>query len=345
MSDRQFTAQDVTVAIPTFGRDQVLLDTIHACLRQEAPAGEVLIVDQTPVHDRATEEALSSLRDSGRIRWERMTTASQPAAMNTALRVAANPLLLFLDDDIEPGAGFISAHAQAHNDFDAWVVVGQIIQPWQTPSDVVWNPSSQSLKADFDFPFHSTHACWLQNAMSGHMSVRHEQAMRIGGFDENFKGAAYRFDTEFAKRVIRSGGRIRFCPEASIRHLRVERGGTRIRGNHLASPSPHHGVGDYYYAMLQGWSPETVRYMSRRAVREVATRFHLRHPWYMPVKLVGEARAFLWALELKRQGPALIHASNTAAADVSGSVDVQPTVLSRAPALPMCASESQGQKA
>jgi GT2 family glycosyltransferase len=339
MSDRFFTAQDVTVAIPTFGRDQVLLDTIHGCLRQDAPPGEVVVVDQTPVHDQATEAALNSMRDSGRIRWERMSTASQPAAMNCALRVAAKPLILFLDDDIEAGAGFISAHAKAHSEFDAWVVVGQIIQPWQQPSDIVPSPSSQSLTMDFEFPFHCTRGCWLQNAMSGHMSVRRQQVMAIGGFDENFKGAAYRFDTEFARRVIRAGGRIRFCPEASIQHLRVARGGTRIQGNHLASASPHHGVGDYYYAMLHGWSPESVRYMSRRAVREVATRFHLRHPWYIPVKLLGEARAFLWALDLKRQGQALLCPSSTAADDESRIPGGQPAAKSSAPALPVFASQ------
>lgn len=139
--------------------------------------------------------------------------------------------------------------------------------------------------------------------MSGHMSVERELSVEIGGFDENFQGAAYRFDTEFARRAIRHGARVRFCPEASLRHLRAERGGTRVHGNHLASADPIHGVGDYYFALLHGWNPSTAWYMARRMVREVATRFHLRHPWFIPVKLVGEVRAFLWALKLKRQGP------------------------------------------
>jgi GT2 family glycosyltransferase len=173
------------------------------------------------------------------------------------------------------------------------------------------------MTADLDFPFNGTHGCWLQNVMAGHMSVRRSKALCIGGFDKNFQGVAYRFETEFAQRINRSGGRIRFCPEASIKHLRAARGGTRIHGNHLVSASPTHGVGDYYYALLHGWNSESVRYMSRRVVSEVVTRFHARHPWYIPVKLLGEARAFVWAMKLKRQGQALLSSPHSAAIDAA----------------------------
>ncbi len=38
---------------------------------------------------------------------------------------------------------------------------------------------------------------------------------------------------------------------------------------------------------------EAWKYSVSRVFREVRTRFHLTHPWWIPVKLVGEARA-LW---------------------------------------------------
>jgi GT2 family glycosyltransferase len=306
MSDvRSYTTADVAIAIPTYGRDQVLVDTIAACLAEAEAPGEVLVIDQSPTHEPEAEATLAGWHAAGTIRWERLTVASQPGAMNHALRVTSKPLLLFLDDDIVPRPGFVAAHVAAHNEFERCVVVGQIVQPWQEPADVAPPPSPSPLKADFEFPFHSTRGVWMQNAMSGHMSVAHDLAVELGGFDENFQGAAYRFDTEFARRAIRNGARVRFCPEASLRHLRAARGGTRIHGNHLASADPIHGVGDYYFALLYGWNASTVGYMSRRMVREVATKFHLRHPWYIPVKLIGEVRAFLWALQLKSRGQKL----------------------------------------
>ena len=216
-----------------------------------------------------------------------------------------------------------SGHVQAHNEYDSAVVVGQIVQPWQEPCDVSPPPAPSSLLVDFDFPFHTTQSCWVQNAMAGNMSVRRDQTIQIGGFDENFRGVAFRFETEFARRVIRHGSRIRFCPTASIRHLRAVRGGTRLYGNHLTSADPRHGVGDYYFAMRAGWTAESVRYMVRRMAREIATKFHLWHPWYIPLKLIGEVRAFCWAFRLQRGGPALLpHASEAPPAATTNVCDI-----------------------
>ncbi len=52
------------------------------------------------------------------------------------LKRASKPLVLFLDDDILAAPGFVAAHAAAHNRDERWIVVGQIIQPWQQPADV-----------------------------------------------------------------------------------------------------------------------------------------------------------------------------------------------------------------
>lgn len=303
-----FRASDVAIAIPTYGRDDVLVETIRSCLKQTEPAGELLVLDQTPQHTPEAESVLTEWNQAGVIRWERLTKASQPAAMNHALEIASKPLVLFLDDDIVAAPGFVAAHAAAHDPHARLlIVVGQIIQPWQRPTDVDVVPAKAgALKADFEFPFHSTRKQRIQNVMSGHMSVRREAAIELGGFDENFYGAAYRFDTEFGRRVLRAGGEIVFDPAASIDHLRAERGGTRIQGNHLASASPNHGVGDYYFALLHGCRGDVAWYCSRRMIREVCTKFHLKHPWYIPVKLVGEVRAFLWACQLVQRGPALL---------------------------------------
>lgn len=297
---------DVSIAIPTFGREEVLLETIRFCLKQAPAAGEILVIDQTVSHAESTERALADWDQSGSIRWMRLKHPSIPAAMNQALLHATRPLVLFLDDDIVPAEKMVAAHAAAHGAPEVAVVVGQIIQPWQQPADLVAPRSRDRLRADFDFPFHSTGRAELQNAMAGHMSVVREWAVEVGGFDENFRGAAYRFETEFARRMYRAGGKTVFEPAASIRHLRAERGGTRVYGDHLASASPIHGVGDYYFALQQGVDLDSARYIGRRMLREICTRFHLRHPWYIPIKFVGEVRALCWAWQMRRSGPSFI---------------------------------------
>src|ERR1041385_2066784 len=79
--------------------------------------------------------------------------------------------------------------------------------------------------------------------------VTRSRCVELGGFDENFVGAAYRFETDFALRVAAAGGRIWFEPHASIDHLKLSTGGLRSYGDHRTSASPFHSAGDYYFAL------------------------------------------------------------------------------------------------
>jgi len=299
----------VSVVIPTYRRERVLIDTLRAILEQ-GEAGEVLVVDQTESHDPETLRALTEWEAGGRVRVIPLPTPGTVTAMNKGLRLARGSIVLFLDDDIQPGAGLVAAHARAHAEFaDAWAVAGQVLQPGENPTAGTGASRSKcattdSLTRDFDFRFSSDTAGWVSHVMAGNLSVKREQVLAIGGFDENFiPPVAFRFETEFARRILRHGGKIRFEPSASIRHLRAAAGGTRVKGSHLTSASPVHGVGDYYYALCCGRGIERVLYMARRPFREVRTRFHLVHPWWIPVKLVGECRALRLAMALYRRGP------------------------------------------
>lgn len=295
----------ISVVIPTFQRESVLVATIRSLLAFDPPAAEVLVVDQTPTHESETHEALMALESEGRIRWIRLSQPSIPRAMNEGLLAANSEVVLFLDDDIVPDSGLLTAHLAAYRSRMVTAVVGQVLQPGEEPTDAVVDRRGSGLQADLQFPFNSTSPAPVRNAMAGNLSVRRRFACDIGGFDENFVGVAYRFETEFARRVWRCEGQVLFEPSARIRHLRAERGGTRSHGPHHTSASPAHGVGDYYFALKEGAGWQRVAYMSSRLVREVCTRFHLSHPWWIPVKFIGEVRALimalrLWSLKLKQ---------------------------------------------
>lgn len=297
-------ALSISAVIPTYCRDAVLTQTLRHLFSCEPPPDAILVVDQTGRHDDETQTALNEWQAAGRIQWIHLEQPSITRAMNTGLKAARTELVLFLDDDIVPTPTLFRAHQLAHNSDDQILaVVGQVLQPGEVPRDIVRPSANGGLLADLDFPFCSVRRDWVQNVMAGNLSVNRREAIRIGGFDENFEGAAYRFETEFARRVVQSGAKVLFEPEAGIRHLRVATGGTRVKGSHLTSMSPHHGVGDYYFAMRCGGSASAVRYMVQRPFREVATRFHLTHPWWVLPKLVGEVRAFFSALHKFASGP------------------------------------------
>jgi GT2 family glycosyltransferase len=282
----------ITVAIPTYNRGAIAAETARRLL--DAGAGEIVIVDQTP----EAHPDLVALHEARHIRLIRLDAPSIPRAMNVALLAARTPLVLFLDDDIEPTAALLAAHERAHAGADVWAVVGQILQPGQSPQH---HPRPAD---DLEFRFNHDAACDLANVMAGNLSVKRERALAAGGFDENFTGAGYRFESDFALRLIAAGGRIRFEPAATLRHLKLASGGLRSYGDHRTSPSPAHSTGDYYFAIHH--RPPLWRYALRRMRKNIFTRFHATHLWTIPGKLVGELRGLMLARRMARRGRRLI---------------------------------------
>lgn len=289
----------VSIVIPTYGREQVLVDTIRALLEGPALALEIVVMDQTPVHEPGTARALEAWQIAGLVRVIRLSEPGVVMAMNRGLGEARAPLVLFLDDDIIPDPHLVEHHCQAHRaNPRVWAVVGRVIQPGG-PAHRRSSKRHGGLRKDLDFRFDGSEPAWVENVMAGNLSVKRDQALAAGGFDLNFvPPVSYRFETEFARRLIAGGGQILFEPRAAVQHLRAARGGTRSIGSHLNSVSPLHGVGDYYYALRHGVGRDRFWYMATRPFREVCTRYHLKRPWYIPVKFTGELRALAMALRL-----------------------------------------------
>lgn len=297
--DDPLNTPGLTVVIPTYGRDEVLLATIDALHRLDRPPDEILILDQTQRHAVAVEEALAALDRSGAITWLRLPKPSIPGAMNRGLLAAHHELVLFLDDDILPHGELIGAHLAAHRvDANAALLVaGQVLQPGEAPA-----PLSGS-----NFAFRSSIPQEIVEVMAGNLSVTRSFALSIGGFDEQFVGAAYRFEADFAARARNAGAHIKFVPNASIFHLREGKGGTRSFGSHLTTIRPAHAVGEYYY-LLRHHPPGALRRFLGRPIRAVTTRHHLRHPWWIPVTLLAELSGMAWAAILAVRGPRLASA-------------------------------------
>jgi GT2 family glycosyltransferase len=287
----------LTVAIPSYGRDEVLIDTVAALLALDPPPWELLLVDQTPRHDPAAETQLSSWQREGRLRWLRLPQPSITAAMNRALQDARGERVLFLDDDILPDPDLLAAHVRAGAAHPEAMVAGRILQPWHRGSpDLEGGP----------FLFNSLEPRTLKEFMGGNVCLPRRQALALGGFDTNFVRVAYRFEAEFAHRWRQAGLTIRYAPDALIHHLKAERGGTRSYGEHLTTLRPDHAVGRYYFRLRTQPLPKALIGSCGDLLRSIRTRHHLRHPWWIPLTLLAEARGLLWALRLHQRGPGVL---------------------------------------
>jgi GT2 family glycosyltransferase len=260
---------------------------------------ELLVVDQTAEHAPSIGTELARLHAAGSLRWIRRDEPSIPAAMNAGLLQSRGEAVLFLDDDIEPMPGLLDHHRGAHAQRQAALVAGRVIQPWNSPEPEAPAPSAP-------FSFNSDQPRFIEEFMAGNCSVNRDAALATGGFDENFVGAAYRFERDFADRLLAAGHRIRYVPGAAIRHLKVPSGGTRSFGHHLRTFRPHHSVGEYYYLLMSKRPGGTIRDVLQRPFRAIATRHHARKPWFIPLTLIAEISGLIWALWLAARGRRLL---------------------------------------
>lgn len=294
-------ATTLSVVIPTYRRERVLIETIDALRALPVAPDEILIVDQTERHEAATVAALDERVACGAVRCLHLATPSIPRAMNQGLLHARGEVVLFLDDDLLPDAQLIAAHRAAHAAHPGALIAGRVLQPWHEGKAV----------ADTPFSFACTVPQDVTEFMGGNFSVARAAALALGGFDENFVKVAYRFEAEFAHRWRAAGHTIRFEPLATIHHLKVAAGGTRAHGLLLTTMAPAHSVGTYYFALRTMAPLRCLAEYLWRPFRSVATRHHLRRPWWIIPSFIAELRGAAWALRLNRHGPRLLVGSAT----------------------------------
>ena len=296
----------VSVIIPTYRREAVLIDTIDQLLALAHKAREIIIVDQTLTHNPKTREALESLHNTHQIHWLRLKTPSIPQAMNHGLSYASGDVVLFLDDDIRVSPDLVYQHGKQYQQSQVSAVAGRVIQPWHGKLPSKYDFESDRSDDPDAFTFNSTTKREISRFMAGNVSFRTKALIEVGGFDENFVKVAFRFEAECASRFVSAGFRIFYHPEAVIDHLKVTDGGTRTFGEHFRTIKPGHSVGRYYYLlMVKNQKNRWVRFFTY-PFRTSITRFHLKHPWWIPMTIVSELAGLVWALWLSAKGQKLV---------------------------------------
>lgn len=229
----------VSVIIPTYRREAELCHTLQQLLDQDYPPDEILVIDQTPQHEPATEAFLNQLAVAGTIRLIHQQMPSASRARNCGIVEAAGEILLFLDDDILIEKDFIRAHLTNFRDPSVAAVTGAI-----------WSERGQPLPLIYELPAITQQQPlgWMQVPanlairtekillLSGNCSVRRSVARRVGGFDENYGRYDYHADYDFGWRIHLAGGKILHEPRAGIHHLAAPRGGCRVERRRRSVP-------------------------------------------------------------------------------------------------------------
>lgn len=216
----------ITVAVCTHNRAGRLSETLEPMLRMEVPGWldwELLVVDNGSTDDTRRAVRRFAATSDGRVRyfWEPRLGLSR--ARNAAVGAARGEIVAFTDDDVIPEANWLAALAEAFRDHDCAGAGGRVLARWEFEPPDWWEATAHELDAaivSFD-PGGGPRE--LDMAPFGaNMAFRREMFDRHGGFrtDLGRRGSQLMSgeDTEFGRRLLEAGERIRYVPEATVHH-------------------------------------------------------------------------------------------------------------------------------
>lgn len=217
---------DICVAIPTYMREQVLLDTINDVLSQSHKNLELVVVDQSPSHNESTAIALTKISDP-RFRYFKAAPPSLPAARNFTLKVARAPIVLFLDDDVQLDPDIVKYHLAAFKkDPSISAVGGRVLQKGFPIKKDVLRFDEHAISHGV---FTATKPAYTNAFPGGNHSLKVTDALKVGGFDTRYYWNAFREESDMSLKMVRNGMKIYYEPKAMLLHLAAPSGGTRTK--------------------------------------------------------------------------------------------------------------------
>lgn len=224
----------ISVVIATYGREELLRDTIADVLKQDYPLYEVIVVDQTSVHQPETQAFLDERSREGKIRLFQPKWASLPGARNFAVRRAKGEIVLFIDDDVQLQPGFLQAHAKNYDRSEVGAVAGRVydrmkLADFESGLEIGDLPPEALDPGIAWYHINLVHTVKPQRVLSArgcNMSYRRDIFTQHGiWFDERFQGSAVREESDFCLHLRQTGLIVWYDPEASLVHLGEETGG------------------------------------------------------------------------------------------------------------------------
>ncbi|MEA5578976.1 hormogonium polysaccharide biosynthesis glycosyltransferase HpsN [Anabaena sp. UHCC 0451] len=225
----------ISVVIPTYRREKLLRDSIIDVLKQDYPHFEVLVVDQTQIHEPETQAFLEEMAASGKIKLFKLDWASLPGARNYAVRRSSGEIILFIDDDVQLTPGFLATHVKNYvENPEIGAVAGRVFDRMKL------GDSGGKLEIEYLPPeamdpgiawyhidlVHTTKPQQVLTARGCNMSFRRDVFTKYKvKFDERFRGSAVREESDFCLRFRQTGYKIWYDPEAYLVHLGEETGG------------------------------------------------------------------------------------------------------------------------
>jgi GT2 family glycosyltransferase len=225
----------VSVLIPTWGRSKELISLLSHLTRQSVIPKEIIVVDQ---NDPEIGEVSQYLKTIPYAKHFKSVPKGLVAAYNLCAKKADGDILLFVDDDVSPPNDLIERHLANYIEDTAGAVggvAGRVRNAFGDTEarDIIETGKYHKWSGAQTSCFNGLSRVDCEFAQGANMSYRKSVFEKLGGFDSQFQGNGYFFETDFGLRLIKQGYKMIFDPQADVYHLMAESGGARIKDKAL----------------------------------------------------------------------------------------------------------------
>ncbi|HTU71859.1 MAG TPA: glycosyltransferase family A protein [Candidatus Baltobacteraceae bacterium] len=206
---------EISVVVPTYNRLETLAHVIPTLLAQDlAPSRfEVLVCDSNSTDGTAEYLAEVHAEHPG-VRHLPGGYSGRAAARNAGIDAAQGEIVLFNDADILASPDLLARHLRHHRERRDIAVVGLEVQV-KDLADYAYKRDHPAARGSLHKPTRK-HLSWLY-FLTGNASVRRDDLVRVGRFDESFTGYGHE-DLELGYRLARAGIAILYEPNAVNYH-------------------------------------------------------------------------------------------------------------------------------
>lgn len=189
----------VSIIIPTCNRPEDLARCLHALAPQlQQHPCEVVVSDDS--RDARTREMLR--RQFPAVKIATGPRSGPGANRNVGARTATGEWLIFIDDDVIPAPGFLSAYLESFASAQDTRIYHGLTEATPRKKSLLWE-APEVLGQLPIFP-------------SCNFAIRQDLYARSGGFDERYTPAFE--DIEFASRLQGQGEGCGYVPQAAVQH-------------------------------------------------------------------------------------------------------------------------------
>lgn len=201
----------ISVITPTHNRRSSLERLLDALGKQDHPGAALEVV---VVADGCTDDTLDFLAGFKTgcfsLKYTEQPGLGAANARNIGAHLAGGEQLIFLDDDIEPSPGLVSAFVRACRD-QKDVVIGYLPMELRRDADIYHIQLTWWWEEKYHAMGLPGYRHIFEDLLSGNFSCSRKFFLELGGFNARFR---CREDYELGARMIHQGARFQFCREA-----------------------------------------------------------------------------------------------------------------------------------